>query len=176
MMEKGIPYEGKFYKKEVEYDWKTGYKKQSSYSRRGVLHGPCKTYFKTNGRVRSVTTYNKGKVIKLTRYYATGIIRSTKKMYEHNHFEYASYYKSGKTKSCGRYIGSTPIGYWKYFHEDGKIKSEGRYNRMGIKNGIWRYNGGLTILEYNKGTAIKESKSQDISSYNVIDQFNIELI
>lgn len=51
----------------------------------------------------------------------------------------------------GKMVDSNKVGYWKHFHENGVLKSEGNFSALGKEEGIWKY--------YNQEASLKFSKT-----------------
>ena len=56
-----------------------------------------------------------------------------------DHGKWKYYYQDGTLETKGKFDKGKRIGKWKYYHPNKKIKQISNYNRLGEKEGIWKY-------------------------------------
>lgn len=65
--------------------------------------------------------------------------------------------------SEGEYVKNLPIGEWKFYHENGKLKTVGSYNSDGYKNGVWK--------TYDKNGTLTEEETFTDGNYDATSKY-----
>jgi len=145
--------------------WENGKIKQKLSYKDGVLDGKQILYF-SNGAVKGEYDYVKGEFAGTEAYHYSGGQLKYQAPVKAGKFdgEFVYYYSNGNKKesvmyakgkkegkfqefynnpkdalkSEGTYSDDLPVGEWKYYFENGKISSQGQYNKKGLKEGIWK--------------------------------------
>lgn len=76
------------------------------------------------------------------------------------------YSKNNTYEAAGRYVNETHTGKWEYFHKNGKLQSEMRYQDRAYLINSWDENGKITVSEGNGHVAEYHSNGV-IKSYTV---------
>lgn len=163
--------------------WKTYFESEKTKEignyKNGLKDGEWKTYFE-NGNLDLVANYKDGKVIGEGKsYYQNGKLSSIGTFSaDGKYITEKLYYENGNLESEGKYIINTntttiivsggkmiPIGEWKYYHENGKLKATGTYGGVNKDDltGEWKiYDENGTLREVSSsfvaGTPLKSKK------------------
>uniref|UniRef100_UPI00404AAF12 rhomboid family intramembrane serine protease n=1 Tax=Fulvivirga sp. TaxID=1931237 RepID=UPI00404AAF12 len=76
------------------------------------------------------------------------------------------YSKNNTYEAAGRYVNETHTGKWEYFHENGELQSEMRYQARAYLINSWDQNGKITVSEGN-GYVAEYHSNGVIKSYTV---------
>jgi uncharacterized protein len=98
--------------------------------------------FYNNGKKKSELNVASGAAIgKIVQYYKSGNVTEEAPLADGKRNGVTVEYHDlpGKIKkSEGPYKDGNPVGEWKFWHENGKIKEEGKFTDKGLRSGIWK--------------------------------------
>jgi antitoxin component YwqK of YwqJK toxin-antitoxin module len=175
--------EGSFKDGKETGQWKTYFESKKPQEignyKNGLKDGEWKTYFE-NRNLDMVANYQDGKVVgEGKNYYQNGKLNSTGTFSaDGKYITEKLYYENGNLESEGKYVINTdatiiitsggkmiPIGEWKFYHENGKLKAIGNYGGMNKDDmtGEWKvYDENGTLREVSSsfiaGTPMKSKK------------------
>lgn len=163
---------------ECKFYYENGKTKATGNYKNGLREGEWKTYFE-NGNSDLILNYKDGKLVGEGKtYYQSGKLSSIVNYSpDGKYFDEKLYYENGNLESEGKYILNTnsitiitsgktiPIGEWKYYHENGKLKAIGSYGGINKDDfiGEWKmYDENGTLREVSSsfiaGVPMKSQK------------------
>lgn len=118
----------------------SGHLENSEYYKEGRYHGPSVSYNYQEGLVSKVNYTNGAANGLRTRDWINGN-RELEFTFRNDTVDgpYKAWYENGGIRQEGRYINGVARGLWNYYHWNGHIQSEGKFDSLGRYSGMWTY-------------------------------------